>query len=254
VANGFAAGAQTFGALARDPQALRQTIAETPLTLETGTTALRNTRPFLRSLTGTARSLRLAATELRRTAPPLTAALGAGLAPLRATPPFSARLRGTFVSLEELARSPGSDMGVAGLDETLTTLRPLTRFLGPYATVCNYWNYTWSNLSEHITDRDQTGEVERIRAKNANGTPQAGYAQLGQAQPVPGYHNEFYSHAVTRSGEADCEGGQRGYLYHVAKGIDPSVPIAIDPHTPGVQGTTFTGRPRVPRGETFTNR
>jgi hypothetical protein len=28
--------------------------------------------------------------------------------------------------------------------------------------------------------------------------------------------------------------------------------IIFDPHTPGSQGTTFTGRARVPAGETFT--
>jgi virulence factor Mce-like protein len=252
IADGFRAGADTFGALARDPDALRETISESPPTLAVGTTALRNMRPFLRSLAAVSGDLRGASAELRRSAPPLRAALAAGIVPLRQTPIFSARLGRTFDALTALARSPGADTGVAGLDETVTTLRPLTRFLGPYATVCNYWNYSWTFLADHITDTDQTGQIQRVRAKNAfEARDQSNLGSFGEPMPVKGLHAQPYGAAIDSRGNADCEAGQRGYPAVLSKGIDPSLQLVGDPQTPGDQGKTFTGRARVPKGETY---
>ena len=250
MADGFRAGAQTFEALARDPEALKDTIAESPPTLEVGTRALANTRPFLSSLASVSGDLQLAAAELRRSAPPIRAALESGIAPLRQTPALNQRLGGTFDALTTLARSPSSDLGVAGLTETMTTLRPLTRFLGPYITVCNNWNYSWTYLADHITDKDQTGQVQRIRAKSVSGE-QRPLGSFGQGFAVDELHAQAYGAAVDAEGNADCEAGQRGYPTHLAEGIDPSRRIVADAVTPGLQGTTFTGRPRVPRGQTF---
>jgi ABC-type transporter Mla subunit MlaD len=254
MADGFRAGADTFEALARDPDALRETISESPPTLEVGTDALRNTRPFLRSLAGVSGDLRLAAAELRRSAPPLRVALAAGIGPLRQTPVFSARLAGTFEALTALARSPGADTGVAGLSETMTTLRPLTRYLGPNVTVCNYWNYSWTFLADHITDQDQTGQIQRVRTKNAFEKPeQFNLGGFGESEPVNELHAQPYGAAIDSQGNADCEVGQRGYPRVLANGVDPSRELVGEPVTPGNQGTTFTGRPRVPKGQTFTS-
>jgi virulence factor Mce-like protein len=252
IADGFRAGADTFSALARDPQALKETISESPPTLAVGTTALRNMRPFLRSLANVAGDLRLAAGELRRSAPPLRQALQAGISPLRQTPALNRRLGTTFDALTALARSPGADTGVSGLTETMTTLRPLTRYLGPYVTVCNYWNYSWTYLADHITDRDQTGQIQRIRAKMADGDQQ-NLGSFGQAFPVKGLHAQAYGAAINSSGNADCESGQRGYPQHLANGVPGGDTLVGEPVTPGDQGTTFSGLPRVPRGETFTS-
>ena len=252
IADGLHAGAQTFGALARNPDALRQTISEAPPTLAVGTTALRAIRPFLHSLANVSGDLRLAAAELRRSAPPIRNALAAGIVPLRETPALSARLTGTFNALTSLARSPGADTGVTGLGDTMTTLRPLTRYLGPYVTVCNYWNYSWTWLSDHMTDQDQTGQIERIRAKQASGDQQ-NLSSFGQAQPVKGLHAQPYGAAVDAAGNADCEQGQRGYPDHLANGIDPARQLVGEPVTPGDQGPTYTGLPRVPKGETYTS-
>jgi virulence factor Mce-like protein len=249
-ADGFRAGADTFAALARDPAALRETITESPPTLEVGTTALRNSRPFLRSLASISDDLRGAAAEVRRSTPPITAALRSGIEPLRQIPTLNHRLTGTFNALTTLARSPGSDTAVSGLQETMGTLTPLTRFLGPYATVCNYWTYSWTLLSDHIRDKDQTGQIERIRAKMSDGS-QFNLGSFGQGHPVPTLHAQSYGAAVDGNGNADCEAGQRGFPNHLAAGYDPAFPIAGDSVTPGNQGTTFTGLPRVPRGQTF---
>ncbi len=252
IADGFRAGAQTFEALARDPEALKETISESPPTLAVGTTALRNTRPFLRSLASVSGDLRLAAGELRRSAPPLRAALQSGIEPLRQTPALNRRLDGTFKALTALAQSPGSDTGVDGLTETMQTLTPFTRYIGPFVTVCNYWNYSWTYLSDHITDKVQGGQIQRIRAKMSSGD-QGPLSQFGQAFPIKGLHAQPYGGAVDGNGDADCEQGQRGYLQHLANGVDPSLQVVGEPVTPGNQGTTFSGRARVPDGETFTD-
>ncbi len=253
IADGFAAGADTFGALARDPEALKQTITESPPTLSVGTRALRNSRPFLRSLAGVSNDVRLVAGELRRSAPPIAAALRSGVSPLRQTPALNRRLTGTFNALTSLARAPGADTGVDGLTETMGTLAPLTRFLGPYVTVCNYWNYSWTYLADHITDQDQTGQVQRIRVKAPSASENAGLASFGQGFPIPTLHAQPYGAAVDSAGNADCEQGQRGFPRHLAKGVDPNFPIAGEPVTPGNQGTTFSGVSRVPAGETFSS-
>ncbi len=252
IADGFRAGGQTFEALSRDRGALKETISETPPTLRVGTTALRETRPFLRSLANVSNDLRLAAGELRRSAPPIRRALAAGITPLRQTPALNRRLDGTFKSLTALAQSPGSDTGVDGLTETMQTLTPLTRYLGPYITVCNYWNYTFTYLADHITDKDQTGGEQRIRAKMVSGD-QNGLSMFGQATPVKGLHAQPYGGAIDSSGNADCEQGQRGYVTNLANGVDPSLQLVGEPVTPGDQGTTFSGNPSVPTGETFSS-
>lgn len=252
MADGFAAGASTFGALARDPQALEETIAESPDTLRVGTSALRGSRPFLRSLAGVSDELRGAAAELRRSAPPIRTALASGISPLKQTPPLNARLDDTFESLTKLAKAPGTDIGVRGLTETASILNPLARYLGPYQTVCNYWNYSFTFLADHITDQDQTGSAQRILVKMPS-QETMGLGSFGQADPVPTLHAQAYGAAITPSGAADCETGQRGFPHHLLKGTDPSKPIALEPYTPGAQGPTFKGRPRVPAGETFSS-
>ncbi|HZU59726.1 MAG TPA: hypothetical protein VE983_02105, partial [Solirubrobacteraceae bacterium] len=61
-----------------------------------------------------------------------------------------------------------------------------------------------------------------------------------------------YAAAIDSQGNADCEAGQRGYpvmLNH----LDPkNRRFESDAHTPGDQGTTWSGLTHVPPGETFT--
>jgi hypothetical protein len=65
-------------------------------------------------------------------------------------------------------------------------------------------------------------------------------------------HTNVYGGAVTHDGDADCDSGQRGYLEKLTTyNTDPNLKIVTDPRTPGVQGPTFTGRPRVVPGQTW---
>jgi hypothetical protein len=142
-------------------------------------------------------------------------------------------------------------------------------------TVCDSWNYFWTSVAEHFSEGDPTGEAQRALLnstagqlndfgsagafESANGE---GYDSLTPAQKARG-DKEFFQGmvsgaAVTNSGAADCENGQRGELSH-ATSFGPKNDLegnpfhtANDPHTPGVQGPTYAGLSRVPPGETFT--
>jgi hypothetical protein len=64
-------------------------------------------------------------------------------------------------------------------------------------------------------------------------------------------HSTPYNHAITDSGEADCENGQRGYMRRWTTVPEPEFLRQTRADIPGVQGPTYTGRPRVPKGQTF---
>jgi hypothetical protein len=128
-------------------------------------------------------------------------------------------------------------------------------------TVCNSWNYFFTYLAEHFSEPDSTGSAQRALVNTtgkqndslgsmgadapANGEDvQEGNAQFAQDQP--------YAAAVAPDGRADCEAGQRGYVERQARFFPDKFKIARDPRSPGLQGPTFTGRARVPKGQTFT--
>jgi virulence factor Mce-like protein len=268
-ARGFTGMADTFGALSEDPQALRDAIAATPATLDEGIASLPLTRPFFSRLAQISDEVRGSARELRRSLPPLNRAIAAGTPVLRRTPQFTSDLEGTLRALRDLAKSPTTDLGLAGLASTMKTLNPTLRYVGPYVTVCNYFNYWWTFLADHISDEDATGTVQRIQVKMAplsqpnsmalSGSP--GPANGGTVDPVTkalagdaaALHDQIYNHAVDANGNADCEAGQRGYVQRAATGFPANLNIAIDTRTPGNQGPTYKGRPRVLDGQTFSS-
>jgi hypothetical protein len=139
--------------------------------------------------------------------------------------------------------------------------------------VCNYWNYYWTFLADHLTDQDSTGQVERILAKSAapqmdplgnfgsdNFANGQGYVPFPPDPTRPGFaltgdpanlHFQQYGAAIDSEGRADCETGQRGYPRRLADDAPPGYNVALDPHTPGRQGTTFRGNQQTPSGQTF---
>jgi virulence factor Mce-like protein len=266
LARGFSSGADVFGALSRDPQALRDTIGESPATLDVAHESLRAQRPFLHALADVSDDMRATAAEIRVAAPPISTALAAGTRTLPQTPPLSRRLQGTFGALRSLAQSPTTNIVLQGLSETLSSLDPMLRYLGPHVTVCNYWNYWWTLLSDDLSEQVASGTLQRVEAKtspqqtnsmnsfgatapaNGQGADPVTTAVLGDPANL---HAQPYGRAVDEQGNADCESGQRGYPDRLAEGADPSLHVAVDPRTPGDQGPTRTGLPRVPAGETF---
>jgi virulence factor Mce-like protein len=269
-ARGFTGMADTFGGLSEDPQALRDAISATPPALDEGIASLPPTRPFLTRLAAISDEVRGTARELRRSLPPINRAIAAGTPVLRRTPQFTSDLEGSLRALRDLATSPTTDLGIAGLTSTMKTLNPTLRYVGPYVTVCNYFNYWWTFLADHISDEDATGTVQRIQVKMAPFSQHNSMGLIGAAAPANGgtvdpvthalqgdaaaLHDQIYNAAVDGNGNADCEAGQRGYPQRLATGFPPDLNIAVDSRTPGSQGPTFKGRPRVLDGQTFSAR
>ncbi len=261
----FTRGADVFEALSREPAALDQAIARTPALLREGTPALRAQRPFLRRLAGLSDEITGTAEQLRTSAPAINRAVRAGTRTLPGTTRLSANLETAFDALRDLSRSPTTNLVLDGLATTATTLGHTLRWLGPHITVCNYWNYFWTYIADHFAQEIDTGTVQRILIKSSPPMQPNAIASFGASRPanggtvgnalVPGdpvfLHGQPYGRAVDEQGRADCESGQRGYPRRLATGIDPDLQIAVDPRTPGNQGPTYTGKPRVPEGQTF---
>jgi hypothetical protein len=160
---------------------------------------------------------------------------------------------------------PGTGVALRGVTDLTHILNPLVRFVGPYITVCNYFNYAWGHTGDMLSEPDPTGTAQRALLNQASRpvnptAPSVG--SLGAREPVnnedvisgspQALHINVYTAAVNRDGTADCESGQRGYIQRANTFGDPKYNTVIDPHIPGSQGTTFSGRPRVPEGQTFT--
>ena len=53
----------------------------------------------------------------------------------------------------------GAIYALRGVTRIVDIVQPLIRFVGPYVTVCNYFNYSFTHLGEHITEPDTTGSA-----------------------------------------------------------------------------------------------
>jgi virulence factor Mce-like protein len=260
--------ATTFEAISRDPNALESTIAQSPSTLDVSTNSLITQQPFLVDLTTLGQNLSPATAELKAALPDINPAIEAGTTTLKRTPVLNANLQQVMNALKNLALAPGTNVALNALTSTVTTLNPMIRYLGPYQTVCDYWNYWWTFLSEHLSEQTQFGFAQRALINLA---PPGGNSvgQQGATAPVNGgtagsdtpplsifggleyLHGQPYGAAIDNQGNADCETGQRGWPKKLNY-FDPQKRLfATDQHTPGDQGPTFHGRARVPNGETF---
>ncbi|MGH2877756.1 MAG: MlaD family protein [Solirubrobacteraceae bacterium] len=260
----FTVMATTFQALSHSPRDLEQTIARSPATESVSTNSLRVQRPFLVDFNTLGTQLAPATAELRDALPDINPAIEAGTRTLIRTPALNARLQGTMTALRNLAQAPGTNVAVNALTATVGTLGPMVRYLGPYQTVCDDWNYFWTFLSEHLSEATSFGFAQRVLLNQGNPTQPDNVAQQGATAPADGggttslvtggnefLHAQVYGSAVDNQGSADCETGQRGYQLKL-NNFDPQHrDLALDPHTPGLQGPTFMGRARVPAGETY---
>ncbi|MDX6698526.1 MAG: phospholipid/cholesterol/gamma-HCH transport system substrate-binding protein [Solirubrobacteraceae bacterium] len=262
--------ATTFEALSRDPAALEATIAKSPSTLDESIRSLHVQRPFLHDVAEFSKDLRATTHELRGALPALNPALEEGAPVLRRGVALNRRAGEVLAAARDLLRAPETDQALRGLTRTIGILNPLVRFLGPYQTVCNGWNYFWYTLGEHFSEADPTGTAQRALL-NAAPSQRNGLGAMGASEPVMGegyqspgrgenafLHGQAHGAAINDDGTADCENGQRGYMNgNLATFGAPTdsqgtpTQVIFDPHTPGSQGPTFAGRARVPPGETF---
>ncbi|HXZ69724.1 MAG TPA: MlaD family protein [Streptosporangiaceae bacterium] len=256
--------ATTLAAVSRSPGNLEQTIAESPSTEQVSTRSLTVQRPLLADLNTLGTQLAPATQELKLALPDVNPAIETGTRTLARTPSLNANLQQVMDGLRTLALAPGTNPAINALTSTVGTLNPIVRYLGPYQTVCNDWNYMWTFLAEHISEATSFGFAQRVLLNQGNPAQPNNVSQQGATAPVNGggstsaitggneyLHAQAYGSAVDNQGNADCETGQRGYVLKLNH-LDPQGrDLATDPHAPGVQGPTYAGRARVPAGETF---
>jgi ABC-type transporter Mla subunit MlaD len=261
----FTRTAQTFEAISRDTEALKETISRSHPLFKEGIESFPVQRPFLTESARLARAMRPVARELRPTLPLINPALERGIPVTLKSVGFYEDLKPTLTSLRDLSTHPASGIALRALGGTSRTLQPQLKFYGPFQTVCNYWNYWWTFLSEHLSADSGQGLSQRSETKSA--APQTNnQGSMGAYEPVNGrgfeepmarrgsnmhLHSTPYNHAITESGEADCEIGQRGYVRRYTTVPEPEFLIQTRPDIPGVQGPTYKGIPRVPKGQTF---
>ena len=256
--------ATTFEGVSRDPRALEQTIARSPSTESVSTQSLKVQQPFLADLATLGSNLAPATHELAVALPTINPAIEVGTRTLARTPSLNGNLQQVMGALQSLAQAPGTNMAINALTDTSTTLNPMIRYLGPYQTVCDDWNYFWTYLSEHLSQPTDFGFAQRVLINVGNPAQANNVGQAGATAPANGggsdsltsggneyFHSQVYGAAVDNQGNADCETGQRGYV-HKLNYYDPQGRLlGTDAHTPGDQGTTFAGAAKVPAGETF---
>ena len=256
--------ATTFEAISREPAALEATIRQSPSTEQVTTNSLRVQQPFLVDLATLGRQLTPATRELKAALPDINPAIEIGTTTLARTPSLNVKLQGVMNSLKSLAQAPGTNVAINALDATVSTLNPMIKYLGPFQTVCDNWNYFWTYLSEHISEQTSFGFAQRVLLNLANTLQTNNVGQQGATAPANGggadsflggneyLHAQVYGAAIDNQGNADCETGQRGYPLKLNH-LDPQGRnLATDAHTPGNQGPTYDGRTHVPAGETFT--
>jgi virulence factor Mce-like protein len=233
----FTTMADTFEALSRDPQALRDTISKQPSTLDVATRSLRVQRPFLDHTAAFSRDLRGAVDELPGTLPVLNSALRIGTRVQARSPQLNKPLRDTFAALQDLVEKPTTIGSLRGLTATVDTLQPTLRYIGPFVTVCNNWNYFWTLAAEHQTAPDASGSAQRVLL-NMAGAQQPGTDSVGSAgvnefahgkgatgTSAPEYlHGNYNGPAVNGKGEANCGAGQTGYVASANPYRDSSIP------------------------------
>jgi virulence factor Mce-like protein len=267
--------AATFGALAADPEALKATISSGPATLDEGTAALAAQRPFLDSFATLSSRLRPGVQALSSALPTLNEALVAGAPVLARTPPVNFELARVFAAVEDLVDQPQTKTSLLRLGDTFDAAAPLARYVVPNQTVCNYWNYWFTFLPEHLTERDSIGMTQRVSIistglPNTSVGSMSGYSGIqsnGRAGPLgleegvppgefgprhlPILHGNPYGPAVDASGRADCQAGQNGYILSGApqyrlEGQALDNPAFGISDIPGLRGPTFHGRARAP--------
>jgi len=262
----FRDAATTFQAMTSNPQTYEATIAQSPATLTTSTDSLRVQQPLYADFATFGKYFSPGTASLKAALPTLNPALEAGATTLKQTPTLNAGVQKVMSALKSLAQDPMTNVALNGLRATVGTLNPMLRYLGPYQTVCDNFNYFWSYLQDNVSVPGSFGTGQRILVKSANSFQPNSIGNAGANVPVNGgapggdnpifggnayLHSQPYGAAIDNRGNADCEIGQRGYVRQLNY-FDPQHRLfATDVHTPGDQGPTFNGRSRVPAGETF---
>jgi virulence factor Mce-like protein len=211
----FAGGERTFRAFADESQALKDTIAETPPTLDTAIRSFPRQRPFLEHTTALFGELRPGVRALRGAAPELAAALRIGTATLPRTIPFNRRLTALLVSLQDFAEDPHVSAGLTSLTTGLRVLRPTLDFVAPMQTRCNYLALLVRNASDLLSVGDANGNWQRFSivatpvGPDSESRPSSGPANGPAVENH--LHADPYPNTASPGQPRECEAGNEPY-------------------------------------------
>jgi virulence factor Mce-like protein len=267
--------ATTFEALGRDENALQQTIERGPPALDAGIRSFPVQRPFLEHSEVLADKLEPAARQMSVSLPPTTRALEVGTPVVERAPKLYNNTEKVFRGLKDLVDEPTTLLALRDLKTTLMVAAPLLEYIAPYQTVCNYWVYYWSGLSEHVSEPTRGGTGQRSILKSDNRTQdnrissseadrpvdvpanvKARGAKNAANEPLESLHRVSYGPAIDAAGNADCQTGQRGYMegpFSTGNRYKPSNDetkgggshVVLDSNFPGLSGPTYKGVPRL---------
>ena len=158
-------------------------------------------------------------------------------------------------ALKTLALAPGTNVALNALTATVGTLNPMVRYLGPYQTRVQLLELL-VDLPLRAPLRGDELRVRPARAVQSAATRRSRTTSATQGATAPAdggvpdtplggneyLHAQAYGAAIDNQGNADCETGQRGYPLKLNHFDPQRRDIGTDPHTPGDQGPTFTGR------------
>jgi virulence factor Mce-like protein len=207
----------TFAALAAVARpSLQDAISNGAPALDAGIKYFPEIRPFLLNTQLLFHDLRPGVRSLSRAAPDLADALVAGTRTLPRTIPLNARLKTTFLSLEQLVSDPLVGLGVKDLSSTARIANPTVAFLTPVQTVCNYATLWFRNVGSLLSEGDISGTSQRFIII---ATPQGPNNEGGPSNaPASGPTSDNYLHAnaypntASPGQERECEAANEPYV------------------------------------------
>jgi ABC-type transporter Mla subunit MlaD len=223
----FGNASVALAAIAEDSEALRASISEGAQLLTEGPSLLRRERPFLTEFTELSNRLNPGIRQLRVAIPTLNSAVRVGTRVLPKTPATNHKLRGALIALKKLVQQPSTKTSLRRLQETFDTAKPLAQWVAPAQTVCNYGNYWFTMLPEHLSERDQIGFQQRVALVGGTVGPTEGSFLQGPLAAYSGIQAN----------------GQTGPVGDPLQGLPPNT---FSPHTiPILHGNSYgpTGQP-----------
>jgi virulence factor Mce-like protein len=162
----FSEMADTFEAIGRYPDELRELIDDTVPTIRTSEASFAVQKPFLSDFADLSRRLRPAARALPGALPPLNDALVVGQEVLPRTVALNQRTERLLRALEDLNENPNTLLALKDFTQTVRVGAPFVEYLAPYQSVCNYFTISFTNLGEHLSEPVDDGLLQRVLAKS----------------------------------------------------------------------------------------
>lgn len=248
----FGEGAQTFAAFADNAQALQQAIAGGPGALATATRELPAQAEFTDQSTELFRRLKAPLKSLAHASTRLAPAFADGVPALDQAPKLNDRLVETLHAVDRFVDDPRVLPALARITRTGNLLDPLTSYVVPAQTECNYLTLLLRNIGSSVSESDVVGTMLRATpvlnpqlpgsevgpaAAPANGPANAKNA-LNGVQYSNFLHSNPYPNTASPGQTHECEAGNEGYV---------GVNNQLIGNVPGDQGTLVdkTARPEV---------